>query len=90
VYVAHSLFHKVANTYLTSPLIVASVTDRPHHTPTHEAIDAPDLKMVEGHLSYYGYMTDENAGLPPEEKKKKKDKPRFLQKKRKQGCRTCF
>jgi hypothetical protein len=49
----------------------------------------PDLKMVEGHLSYYWCMADENAGLPPEEEKKKK-KPRFLQKKRKQGCRTCF
>jgi hypothetical protein len=58
--------------------------------PTHEAIDAPDLKMVVGHLSYYGYMTEENAGLPPEEKKKKKNKPRFLQKKPKRGCRSCF
>jgi hypothetical protein len=46
--------------------------------------------MVEGHLSYYGYMAKEEDGAAPDEKKKKKAKPRFLQRKPKRGCATCF
>lgn len=51
--------------------------------------------MVEGHLSYYGYMTEpEDDGAPkePEEPKEepKEQRPRFLQRKPRTGCRTCF